>query len=460
VTIVDASRPGPATTRLRPGAVAVDPVRFGTVFALATAAAYFLGAGRPLDYDGSITTGLFVKRGSLLDVFRSVYAFNNQPYFSFVEHIVWGAGGRSEVWLRVVPIVAGAAVVGIVAAWSARRWGLVAGLIAGSTVAANPMFASLARSVRGYSLMVLGCTVATLIFVDARDRRRSMSPLRSVCYVAALGIAIGTQFYAVLVLAAHVVMLVHDHRFDEAWRRRTAAIVAVGALPYVGMARDLVATSSARTGGFLPAFPLDTAREVLGHEPVAVAVFAALMLLALATVEWRRGPAPAIATVAVALLAIWTILHPLDLYPRFLVWLVPAVALAAAFAVAHHPRLTVLLATAVAITAMALPQISTWTTAPIASREIARVVVQTRARHLQPCATGSNGEVLAGYTDPVRSVTSAADIDGCDLLFGMPQTSGSLLRELACRFEAHTVLRGTVAIVVMTRPDPSRPVPC
>ena len=70
----------------------------GGGFALLTAALYFLGAGRPLDYDGSITTGLFVKHGSLLDVFRSVYAFNNHPYFSFVEHIVWSAGGHSETW--------------------------------------------------------------------------------------------------------------------------------------------------------------------------------------------------------------------------------------------------------------------------------------------------------------------------------------------------------------------------
>jgi hypothetical protein len=241
VTIVAARLVPADTPTRRPGRgrmVRGGSRALGATLGLVTAAFYFLGAGRALDYDGSVTTGLFVKHGSLLDVFRSVYAFNNQPYFSFVEHVVWDGGGRSEAWLRGVPIVAGAAVVAVVAAWSARRWGLAAGLIAGTTVATNPMFASLARSVRGYSLMVFGCTAATLMFVDIRESSRSMSRSRSVGYVAALGVAIGIQFYAVLVLAAHLVMLLRDGRFDDAWRRRITAVVAVGALPYIGMAKN------------------------------------------------------------------------------------------------------------------------------------------------------------------------------------------------------------------------------
>jgi hypothetical protein len=430
----------------------------GGVLAVITAALYFLGAGRPLDYDGSITTGLFVKHGSLLDVFRSVYAFNNQPYFSFVEHIVWSSGGRSEAWLRVVPIVAAAAAVGIVAAWSAARWGTAAGLVAGAVLAANPMFAFLARSVRGYSIMVLGCTVATLIFVDARERPESMNAMRRVGYVAALGIAVGTQFYAVLVLAAHVAVLLVDRRFDTAWRRRVATIIAIGALPYIGMARALIDTARGRRGSFLPSFPGDAAREVLGHEPIAVVVFTALVAIALASVGWHRGLAPAIATLTVALLAIWLVLHPLDLYPRFVVWLVPAVALAAARVVGRRPQLAA--AVVLAVVVMVLSQAASWTTQPIASRQIASIVEQARADGLVPCATRFNGDVLAAYTRPVKRVESAAQADHCDLLFGMPEISGPLLRELACRFTTHRVLAGTVSIVVLSRPDPNRPLTC
>src|SRR5258708_5431506 len=132
-----------------------------------TRALYVRGAARARAYDGSTTTGLFVKHGPTRGVFRSVYAFNNQPYFSFVEHIVWSSGGRSEAWLRLAPVLAAAAVVGILAAWSTARWGVAAGITAGASLAANPMFAMVSRSVLGYSLMVLACTVATLIFVDA-----------------------------------------------------------------------------------------------------------------------------------------------------------------------------------------------------------------------------------------------------------------------------------------------------
>jgi hypothetical protein len=125
--------------------------------------------------------------------------------------------------------------------------------------------------------------------------------------------------------------------------------------------------------------------------------------------------------------------------------------------VAHRPRLSLLIAIAVALTAMVLPQIGSWTTDPIASREIARIVERTRAHGLTPCAAGANGEVLAGYTSAVRSVTTVAGVAGCDLLFGMPETSAAILRRLACRFEAYAVPPGTVTIVVMTHPA-ARPV--
>jgi hypothetical protein len=429
------------------------PAHFvGGVAAVITASLYFLGAGRALDYDGSVTTGLFVKHGSLLDVFRSVYAYNNQPYFSFVEHIVWSSGGRSEAWLRLVPVLAAAAVVGLLTAWSTARWGVVAGIAAGATLAANPMFAMLSRSVRGYSLMVLGCTVATLIFADARERPESLTAARRVGYTIALGVAVGTQFYAVLVLGAHIAVLVAERRFDRAWRRRIAAAVGIGALPYLGMANALVVTSRARKGTFLASFPTDAAREVLGHDAVAVVVFGALAGFALASVGWRRGLAPATATIALALLAIWIVLHPLDLYPRFVVWLVPAVALAAAWAVAR--RRVVAIAVAVGVVAMALSQVGSWTTQPIASREIAQIVDHTRAAGRVPCATGDNGEVLAAYTKAVARVDTTGEEAGCDLVFGMPQTSGPLLHSLACRFTKHAVLGGTVKIVVLSQPAP------
>lgn len=449
-----------------PTRVAADPIAsrapeservptrlLGAIVGAVTAAIYFVGAGRALDYDGSVTVGSFVRRGSLLDVFRTVYNFNNHPYFSFVEHLIWHAGGHSEAWLRVVPVVCAAATVGVLAAWAAQRWGAIAGVTGGSVLAANPMFADLGRSVRGYSLMVFGCTVATLVLVDSDRRSGALTKRQGAVYAVALGIAIGTQFYAVLVLAAHVATLAARHRFDAAWRRRIEVVVAIGALPYAAMLRPLFESTRDRRGTFQPGFPVDFAREVLGQRYVAVALLAALTIYALSYAAVRRPLLPATAVVGIALLLIWIVLHPLDLYPRFLVWLVPAVALAAASAVARHRVLA--LAATVAVLAMALSQAASWTADPIASRQTARIVETARLEGRTPCAAGYSSELILGYTRRVRSVFTVAGLGGCDSLFADVDASGVRVHDLSCHFTRAETLPGRTKIVVFSDPTPS-----
>jgi len=123
-------------------------------------AAYLVGAGRSYGYDESVTVGAFVSTPSLLDPFRRQIVFNNHPLFSFLEHLVWSAGGRSESWLRVLPALSGAATVGLCARWLARRHGVAAAVCGATVLAANPLFAEASRTVRGYSLVAL-CAVAT-----------------------------------------------------------------------------------------------------------------------------------------------------------------------------------------------------------------------------------------------------------------------------------------------------------
>ena len=456
MTAVDTRNEAPSSTL---GLGRPRPARtIGCTLAAVTAAAYAIGLGRAFDYDGSITVGLFVRHGSLLDPFRSVYAFNNQPYFSFVEHLVWSAGGHSEAWMRVVPIAAGVATVGILAAWVTARWGSAAGVVAGAVLAANPMFATLARSVRGYSLMVLGCTVATILLADTRSHPETLTRARKVAYVAGLGIAIGTQFYAVLVLAAHVAVLVANRAFDAGWRKRIIGIAIVGAAPYVGMMSALVTTARGRKGTFTAGFPASAAYAVLGHSPVALVVLGAAAAYALGRVGWTRSLAPAVATIALAIVAIWVLLHPLDLYPRFVVWLVPAVAIATAWSVARHPRAIVVVA--IAIVAMALTDAASWNTQPIASRTAAHMVEQARADHLHPCATGWDGDAIAGYTSAVPRVTTPADALRCDVVFGITQRSSTLLSQITCGFRSVHVLNGTLSIVELSHPYPSRAPSC
>src|SRR5438445_10156212 len=101
--------------------VAAGAVTFGV---------YLVGSGRSYDYDSSETVGSFIATRSLLDPFRRQLQFNNHPLFSFLEHLVYSAGGKNEAALRVVPAADGAATVGL--------------------LAANPTYAELSRSVRGY----------------------------------------------------------------------------------------------------------------------------------------------------------------------------------------------------------------------------------------------------------------------------------------------------------------------
>jgi hypothetical protein len=421
---------------------------FGAVTAVVVTAIYSIRAGRSLDYDGSVTVGAFVRHGSLLGVFRSVYNFNNHPYFSFVEHLVWSLGGRSEVWLRVVPIACAAATVGLLTSWTASRRGLLAGAIAGSVLAANPMFADLSRSVRGYSLMTLGCLVATLLLADSVKQSWSMTRAQSVVYVVALGVAIGTQSYAALVLAAHLATVLARRRFDADWRRRVECVVAIGLLPYAAMVRQLLVVARSRPGTLQPRFPADAARALLGQQLVAVALLAALLIISLRASSARSVAWPATICLTLALLVIWLLLHPLDFYPRFLVWLVPVVAFGAATAVARHPKLACVALLAVA--AMVSSQVSTWTRDPIASRQVARIVDETRARHQIPCAAGYSSEVIFGYTSKARAVFTPEQLHGCDLLFADDDTSQTEIHALGCYFTHERALGGETPMSVFS----------
>jgi hypothetical protein len=446
-------RPGTATQQAESSSR--RQVLLGVAAGVVVGAIYFIGAGRALDYDGSVTVGSFVRHGRLLDVFRTTYAFNNHPYFSFVEHLVWDAGGHSEASLRLVPIVCATVTVGLLAMWCARRWGMIEGLVAGSVLAANPLYAQLSRSVRGYSLMVLGCTVATLLLIDARGRKGSMPAAQTVMYVIAFGVAVGAQAYSALVLAAHIAILISERRWDTAWRRRIEAVIAIGAVPYVATLRQLFDAARTRKGYFETDFPLVAARELLGHQFVAVIALAVLTTMAFSTYGVRRRLGLAFAAIAIELLIVWVVLHPFDLYPRFVVWLVPAVALAAAAAVAHRPWTLAIVGLAVG--AMVISQTATWSTDPVASRQMARIVEAVRANGQQPCAAGYSTEVLLGYTRAVPSARTVRELEGCDLVFGVVDSSARQLAEFRCHFAHRDVLAGQSKIVVLTRPTASRP---
>lgn len=372
-------------------------------------AAYLVGAGRSYGYDESVTVGAFVSAPSLLDPFRRQVVFNNHPLFSFLEHLVWSAGGRSEAWLRALPALSGATTVGLCAWWLARRHGVAAAVCGATVLAANPLFAEASRTVRGYSLVALCAVVTTLLtgrMVAGDDRRRL-----GVAYVLVSAAGLAVHFYMGLVVVAQVAYVAATGRVSAGWRTRWYASLTLGALAYLGIAEVMAGAARGRGGVFHASFPLDAAKAVLGGNPTAAAVVGLLVVAVACVMGRRRTVVFPVAAVGSLLLVVWLVMRPLDLYPRFLVWLVPGVAACVGLAVSRWP-----LAAAPALLAagvMAVTEARDWRADTRALPRAAAVVEAAVARGQEPCAIGA--EALLAYTVPPRDVTTGP-VDDCDLV--------------------------------------------
>src|SRR5437667_1931860 len=116
------------------------PVVVALACSAASVAIYTPGWGRAFSWDASNTVGHFVATPSLLDPFRRQVTFNNQVLFSALEHVVYTlTGSRDERVLRVLPILLAAIAIGVLAWAVARRWGTLAGVVAGAVLLANPL---------------------------------------------------------------------------------------------------------------------------------------------------------------------------------------------------------------------------------------------------------------------------------------------------------------------------------
>ena len=387
----------------------------GSVLAVVTAAVYSIGSGRSLDYDSNITVGAFVKTGSLLDPLRRQIQLNNHPLFSILEHIVWSLGFHSETYLRVLPILFGALTVALVAAWCAHRWGVVPGVSAGALVAANPLFASLSRAVRGYSLLTLCAVAATIVLWQMLESPRARNtPWMVWLYVGLVAAGISTHLYGCVVLVVHAAIVVVRSQFDATWFLRWAVGLFLGSAIYLKTSQIILNTHNVRT--FHHEFPGELATAMLGQARVSVAVLGVAVAFALWLVRKRTELLAGIAAVVVFAAFVWVVVQPQFLVVRYFIWLVPGVALAAAFLVARRPVAIVLVV--IAVTAMVAHQWSTWTNLEVASSETAAVVDAARAQGMKVCSYLHTGVAVLAYTRQPARTESAAEAATCDLIVG------------------------------------------
>jgi len=434
-----------------------DPGRFrfstwvAALVGVATVIAYFVGIDRSLDYDSSVTVGNFIGTVELWAPLRHQIVFNNHPLFSLVEHVVWLAGGDSEVALLVLPVLCGAAGAALVAGWVAAVAGRLPGLTAGALLAANPVYAQLSRSVRGYSLMAMAVIAATLLLVEHTRQPGRRWP--AVAYVVLMAVAIGTHVYGGLALLAHAAWLAARRDLTRAWVVRLLWAGVLGAAPYTAMAADMVRDARGRPRQFHEDFALDTARMVLGEHPVAVAALAPLVAWAIWHNRRSMGGRAVALVLTVSLGAVWLVLRPADLYPRFLLPLVAAAAGGIAVGLAHVRRMPAVVGSGlvvVALGAMVSRNTDHWTQDPAPFKQAAGIAHAAVDDWLRPCAALFYGEAFAGYGVMPLPAETAADLARCDVLFVVDGTAEELARAAAGYPHTRT-LRGGDSITVYSR---------
>jgi hypothetical protein len=347
----------------------------GSTLAGATFIGYMVGGGRAYGYDAAVTMENFVTR-STGEVFTRQAAFNNHPLLSLVEHVVWSVtGSADEATMRLAPALFAAAAVGLLTWRVATHWGLTAGVVGGAVLAAHPMLTS-ERDVRGYTLAVLTVVAIGVAVFDAR------SP---ALFAVALAIGVGTHFYVAVAGACLVGVLWRRGELTRVWRLSAAFGFVAGFACYAGMVDQVGRNRGVRV--FRPRFPVDAAWEALGGNVVAV-----VALLALIVVAARPRPSSTAvfvsAGLALGVVGPW-LLAPTDLYPRFIFFAAPAVAVAASAGVRRQPRVAVL--GVVAAAAMLVPSLGRWTRDDVPNRQLASAAVG------RVCGVGFTIEALEWY---------------------------------------------------------------
>jgi hypothetical protein len=358
------------------------PAHVALALACLTAALYSVGAGRAFGYDAAVTMASFVD-GPPMWAFTRQVVWNNHPLFSFAAGIVADVtGSTAEVTMRAAPIGFSALAVGLLTWRIGSHVSTLAGAAGGLSLMAHPLIWTLGSDVRGYSLALLAIVLAGIAVFDAR------SPWM---FGVAAFLAVGTHLHAAIPVAALVAYLMASRRLTGQWRTALLAAALGTVLVYAGTLATSGRSGEARL--FRPSYLRDALWELLGGNSLSVISVGAVVLVGL--VASRPFTRPVLATAATAasgIVAIWLI-APLDLYPRFVYWAVPGVAVIVAVGVRRAPWTALLVFAAAAANAwMVLPNIAE---DDLPNRALAR------AAGSESCMLGGVPEYMVWYSDDI-----------------------------------------------------------
>ena len=423
------------------------PIAAGAICGALTAVAYLPGLHRPLSYDAAETVGFFVLAPSPVDALKAQRAFNNHPFFSFLEHLVVRAAGHSDEWLlRLLPMTFAALTVAVLVWALGRVLGLLPAVVAGVVLGSNPMFAELGRDVRGYSLMTAVAVVSTVLHLEL-VRRKSRGLRTGYALVATIGLF--THLLVAPVLLAHGVDVLRRRALDRRWVTTWSAVIGLTLLFYGDRIDDLLSTGESRGRIFRPWFLIDLLQEVLGREWLTVVLLGVVALTGLHRLR-RHASAQAAVGVFVMVAVLGWVAAPENLAPRFFVWLVPAAAVLVAHGVARSPRLgapIALLAAVVSIVGL-LP---TYTDDNHRYPDMAEIIEREDAEGRRVCVTDLSVAPLTAYTVAFEALVELDEAPACEtVVIAHPNLDRDYVEALADDFPHRIELdpgRRSVAIV-------------
>ncbi len=216
------------------------------------------------------------------------------------------------------------------------------------------------------------------------------------------------------------------------WVIRWLAVLVFGGAAYLGIASTL--HSTAPGVGFHVSFPRDLAVELLGHTALDVVVSGVGVVITLWGIRKRPEFKALGIFFAIAFVGLWTVIAPL-LFPRFFVWVIPAVAVCAALGLHRLGHRNVV--TAVVIIACLgsfLTGMAGQTTDEIANRSAVPVIAAARAQGQNVCGLGYATEALGPYAQHVPAVFTPAAFADCDVLIALVPTEDPVLISQARSF--------------------------
>ncbi len=256
----------------------------------------------------------------------------------------WWRAGQAEWFLRLVPATAAIAAVPALFVLGRRLFDARVGAIAALLLAVHPLAVQWGQQLRGYSLVLLLVILATTMLLRALERPTDRR--RAVAYAVVAALATYSHFFAGLVIASHAIWLLIR-------RPVPVRLATVAGVTYAALVTPLVWYLVTREGDPLywvtdetRSAVVETARALTGDSYWGVAAYslaAAAGLWAVAAAVRRGGEDPhrllvlpalwLVVPVAVATASTATV-KPL-LEGRFLIVVVPALALLAAAGAVH-----------------------------------------------------------------------------------------------------------------------------